>query len=141
LADTGWIPDDGDGDGFDPPEDCDDGDGAVYPGAAETPSAGRDQDCDGLDLVDVDEDGQPSDVVGGGDCNDADAAAFAGAVETCNLRDDDCDGERDEGCATAVPEPLDPGGIWWVCGAGAAHPALWPLALLVLWRRRAAPLR
>ena len=32
------------------------------------------------------------------DCDDEDAAIFPGAPEACNLVDDDCDGEVDEGC-------------------------------------------
>jgi len=31
------------------------------------------------------------------DCNDANGAVFPGAIETCNLFDDDCDGQIDEG--------------------------------------------
>jgi hypothetical protein len=31
------------------------------------------------------------------DCNDADAGVWPGAVEACNQRDDDCDGQTDEG--------------------------------------------
>ena len=38
---------DNDGDGFLPPEDCDDNDNTVYPGAPEL-SDGRDNDCDGI---------------------------------------------------------------------------------------------
>jgi hypothetical protein len=32
-----------------------------------------------------------------GDCNDLDGAVNPGALEICNLRDDDCDGDTDEG--------------------------------------------
>lgn len=38
---------DGDGDGYGPCDECDDGDASVHPGAAET-CDGRDDDCDGL---------------------------------------------------------------------------------------------
>lgn len=38
----------------------------------------------------------------GGDCDDADAAIRPGAVEQCNTRDDDCDGELDEGLAAGI---------------------------------------
>ena len=49
--------DDKDGDGFCPPEDCDDDNLNVYPGANEIPYNNRDDDCDGDDLMDVDGDG------------------------------------------------------------------------------------
>lgn len=45
-VDTGEAPADKDGDGVFPPEDCDDGDPAVLPGAEETFN-GVDDDCDG----------------------------------------------------------------------------------------------
>lgn len=38
---------DADGDGVAPPDDCDDGDASVFPGAAEICDDGVDQDCDG----------------------------------------------------------------------------------------------
>lgn len=38
-----------------------------------------------------------------GDCNENSATVFPGAPEVCNERDDDCDGEIDEG---TVPRPL-----------------------------------
>ena len=63
---------DADGDGVPAPTDCDDGDGGVYPGAAEVPYDGVDQDCDGADLTDVDGDGHDALRVGGGDCADGD---------------------------------------------------------------------
>ena len=40
-------PDDRDGDGYPPPEDCDDGDPAVHPGALDLCGDGRDWDCSG----------------------------------------------------------------------------------------------
>lgn len=42
---------DGDGDGFRLSNDCDDRDGAAFPGAAEIADDGIDQDCDGQDTV------------------------------------------------------------------------------------------
>lgn len=52
---------DGDGDGFPPPDDCDDQDGTVFPGAPEIYDA-RDNDCDELvdEALDDDGDGIPN---------------------------------------------------------------------------------
>ena len=54
-------------------EDCNDGDGAINPGAAEIAYDGIDQNCSGGDLVDVDGDG----VAWPADCDDNNGAAFA----------------------------------------------------------------
>jgi hypothetical protein len=99
--------------------DCDDGDAAVNPGAAELCN-GIDDDCDGgtdeddaLDAgtwyADSDSDGYgdpsattaacsaPSGAVADAtDCDDGDAAVNPGATELCNGIDDDCDGSTDE---------------------------------------------
>lgn len=71
------IPPDNDGDGFSPPDDCDDDDPARFPGATETIDDGIDQDCNGFDtvtcFVDADSDGTGSISIGvsaDGDCND-----------------------------------------------------------------------
>lgn len=110
----------GDMDCLDPGEssvdtDCDDGNGNVFPGAAETPDDGVDQDCNGTDtiscVVDADQDGHgttaaTSTLAGDGscdtaqgesstsdDCDDGDATIFPGAVDTPNDGiDQDCDG-------------------------------------------------
>jgi hypothetical protein len=96
--------------------DCDDGDAAVFPGAAEL-CDGADQDCDGevdddaIDALtwwpDVDEDGYGDEaaltvtaclapighVDDGTDCDDADASVFPGADEVVGDGvDQDCDG-------------------------------------------------
>jgi len=113
---------DGDGDGYpgevvcDPeplPVDCDDGDGAIHPGAEEV-CDGEDNDCDGEEdegLVstyyqDADGDGYGTDeaveactrpagyAVVSGDCDDTNADIHPGATEVCDAdeTDEDCDG-------------------------------------------------
>jgi hypothetical protein len=100
---------DGDGDGVAAHAsgggDCDDGDEAVLPGAADTFGDGLDPNCDRVDGVDGDGDGFASPASGGDDCADDDTATYPAAPERCNDHDDDCDGEVDE----------DPGTL---CGAG-----------------------
>ena len=60
--------------------DCDDDDEALHPGATETPYDGQDQDCDGVDLTDVDGDGYDGGETGD-DCDDDNAAVYPGAAE------------------------------------------------------------
>ncbi len=97
--------------------DCDDGDAAVHPAAAED-CDGVDDDCDGdvdegvTDTFYVDADGDGyGDAAGtteacgvpsgysadGSDCDDGDASVHPGAAEDCDGVDDDCDGTVDEG--------------------------------------------
>jgi len=91
------------GDGTTRLGDCDDDDADRFPGNEETPYDGVDQDCDLVDLVDVDGDGVPAEPFGD-DCDDSNAAVHGAfgqtvpaAAEACNSRDDDCDGIVDDG--------------------------------------------
>ncbi|MEL6347028.1 MAG: MopE-related protein [Myxococcota bacterium] len=90
-----WTDNDLDGDGY-LTDDCDDSDPTIHPGARELAGDSVDSDCDGLDGVDGDGDGQASKQSGGQDCNDDDPAIFYGADERCDLIDNDCDGVADE---------------------------------------------
>jgi hypothetical protein len=98
--------------------DCKDWDATVYPGAAEVAN-GRDDNCngqvdEGLPMLryymDVDRDGYGRDensklsaiplaghVLVNGDCKDWDATVYPGAAEVANGRDDNCNGQVDEG--------------------------------------------
>jgi hypothetical protein len=77
--------------------DCDDGDPAVNPAAADLWGDGFDTDCDGADGADLDGDGYAAAFSGGPDCDDGDPAVHPGATEAHNTIDDDCDALCDEG--------------------------------------------
>lgn len=118
------------------PDDCEPAEEIAY--------NGEDEDCDGADLTDVDADGWPAAVVGGEDCDDGDPAVSPDAREVCaNLRDDDCDGRTDEGCALEDAGPPDPGGLYWICGVTSPGSGWIVLISFMfvgarrrLWRRR-----
>ncbi len=94
TVDTGEPVIDADLDGSPADEDCDDGNGAVYPGNEETPYNGLDDDCDSS-TPDDDLDGDGYGV--NDDCDDANADVHPGATEICNDVDDDCSGDPDDG--------------------------------------------
>jgi hypothetical protein len=77
--------------------DCDDRRAEIHPTAVEIPYDDIDQDCAGGDPRDLDGDRVEAAVVGGPDCDDLDARVRPGAFEVEDGRDDDCDGEIDEG--------------------------------------------
>jgi Putative metal-binding motif/FG-GAP repeat len=121
------------------PGDCDDGDAAVNPDAAETCND-VDDDCDGeIDeegadtwYADVDGDGYgdpaststacepPADFVEDDtDCDDGDATVHPAAVEVCNDLDDDCDEQVDEDALSTWYVDVDGDG-WGDAGKSAA---------------------
>ncbi len=114
TVDAGTV--DGDGDGYSTDGgDCDDANGARYPGNPEQPD-GVDNDCDGTadegtSMYDDDGDGFCDDPVsctdgtGPGDCNDDPRQdgdeTYPGAPEIPDWRDNDCDRDVDEGTERA----------------------------------------
>lgn len=73
---------DGDNDGFSPAEgDCDDTHPGINPWATDTLGEGFDQNCDGVDGVDLDGDGVAGEESGGTDCDDHDPTTRPGAAE------------------------------------------------------------
>ncbi|MEO0602489.1 MAG: MopE-related protein [Myxococcota bacterium] len=90
------VTEDFDGDGFIEPEDCNDNDAASFPGAEEIPYDRVDQNCDGVDLTDIDGDGFDSELAGGSDCNDFRFAVNPGVPEIpYDGVDQNCDGWND----------------------------------------------
>ncbi len=72
------------------PDDCNDADATVHPGAAEACDVNVDADCDGaVAYVDGDGDGYAACI----ECDDADGGVHPGAAEACDTADTDCDGE------------------------------------------------
>ncbi|MFM7204938.1 MAG: MopE-related protein [Myxococcota bacterium] len=97
--------------------DCNDSDASIYPGNAETCDL-KDNNCNNQTdegvtstyYVDGDGDGfgdpnrpQQACAAGNGlvsnntDCKDSDTSVYPGATETCDLKDNDCDTQIDEG--------------------------------------------
>ncbi len=105
----------------DAPEDCDDGDAGVAPGAAEVADDGVDQDCDGGDVCFADADGDglraDGDPIASADldCDDAgEAVAAAGADCDDSAADADADGlpdadEADRGTGACDADTDDDG--------------------------------
>ena len=91
---------DPDGDGFLDGVDCGPDDGSIHPGADDPYGDGIDSDCDGVDGVDADGDGYPSNVPtseANYDCDDDAPDVHPGADEVPDGVDNDCDGVVDDG--------------------------------------------
>ena len=123
---------DKDGDGVHKPADCDDGDGTVYPGAAEI-CDDKDNDCNGIvddtltceQCIDMDKDQDNYySVAGCGtlvDCNDSDKDIYPGAPELCDEEDNNCDGAVDENCVVKCADYNNDGDDYFaVAGCGPA---------------------
>lgn len=121
IVDNGCLPLDIDGDGYLPPDDCDDTRAEVHPGAkepccnvqlpSEVAKAVCDFNCDGLitfcDPNDRDFDGFVALKDGGTDCDDNEPTVFPGAPERCGDGiDQDCDG-KDISCSDVTDKDGD----------------------------------
>ncbi len=95
-------------------DDCDDARATTWPGAPEVPYDGVDDDCDGVDLTDVDHDGYAADLAGGVDCDDAHADVHPGVAERCGDGvDQDCD-PTPRTCGLGGERSVDDADVVWI---------------------------
>lgn len=85
----------GDGGDQQPPPDGGDDDAGSDGGGGD--DGGHSQDDAGSECPDRDDDGYRDEACGGSDCDDTDPRVFPGASEICDGRDNDCDGESNNG--------------------------------------------
>jgi len=88
--------------------DCDDLDAGVYQGATEIAYDGVDQDCDGVDLDDLDGDGWG--IID--DCDDLNNLVYPGQVEVADGFDNDCNGLVDD-LGVWSEQVVDTGDAYW----------------------------
>jgi hypothetical protein len=93
---------DNDGDGFNQRSDCNDANAVINPIAPDIPDNGVDENCDGIDAVNLDRDGDGFQRPG--DCNDSNAGIRPGIPDIPdNNIDENCDGADTK---TPPPPPL-----------------------------------